>query len=428
MKVLTGVLLLGYVLSAGAQHVPGYNYDEAKIPPYTMLDPLVMLDGTPVKTAAQWGVRRREIVGLFEENVFGKTPKSAKVPLRAKVIEMDAHALGGLAVRKQVDLYFSEQGDAGPKMRLLVYLPSHAKGPVPVVLGLNFGGNQTVIDDAGIQPTMVWVKAKPALKLEHVVPEEKTRGSQMKEWQVRMILERGYGLATAYYGDLEPDFKDADAYSVRRLFQTEFAADDWGALGAWAWGLSRAVDYLISDKAVDAKRIAVTGHSRLGKAADWAAAQDMRIAVLLSTESGKGGQSLERRGIGESVEHLQHSFPYWFCANYAQWVGKDQEIPADGNLMLALMAPRPVYVASAAGDEWSDPKGEFLSAVSASRVYALLGHQGLAVTEMPAVDVAVHAWGSDVGYHVRSGVHDVTAFDWEQYLSFLDEHDGRGAR
>jgi hypothetical protein len=428
MNLLAGVLLGVMSGVACAQHVPGYNYDEAKIPPYTMLDPLVMRDGTAVTTAGQWGTRRKEIVGLFEENVFGKTPANAKVPLRAKVIETDAHALGGLAVRKQVDLYFTDKGDVGPKMRLLVYLPAHAKGPVPVVLGLNFGGNHTVIDDAAIQPTMVWMKSKTEQKPERVVPDEKTRGSQMKEWQVRMVLERGYGLATAYYGDLEADFKDADASSVRRLFQTQFAPDDWGALGAWAWGLSRAVDYLVTDKGVDAKRIAVTGHSRLGKAADWAAAQDTRIAVLLSTESGKAGQSLERRGIGESVYHLEHSFPYWFCGNYAQWVGKDQEIPADGNLMVSLMAPRPVYVASAVGDEWSDPKGEFLSAVSASRVYVLLGHKGLAVTEMPAVDVTVHARGRDVGYHVRSGVHDVTAFDWEQYLAFLDEHFGRGVR
>jgi hypothetical protein len=174
---------------------------------------------------------------------------------------------------------------------------------------------------------------------------------------------------------------------------------------------------------VDAAHIAVTGHSRLGKAADWAAALDPRFAALLSTESGKGGQSLIRRTFGENVDHLDHSFPYWFCANYAHWVGRDTEIPADGNLLLSLVAPRPLYVASAAGDQWSDPRGEFLSALSASRVYHLLGKPGLRNRKMPAVDRPTDP-RRFVAYHIRDGIHDVTAYDWEQYLNFLDAHFG----
>ena len=217
---------------------------------------------------------------------------------------------------------------------------------------------------------------------------------------------------------------------MRQLFldpgQAASAADAWGAIGAWAWGLSRAVDYLASDRDVDAKRIVVTGHSRLGKVADWAAAQDLRIAAVLSTESGKGGQSLSRRQIGETLEHLEHSFPYWFCANYAKWVGHDQEIAADGNLLLSLVAPRPLYVASAAGDEWSDPRGEFLSALSASSVYKLLGASGLVDSTMPLVDQPLLE--GNVAYHIRSGKHDVTQFDWEQYLNFLDLQFGKQVR
>ncbi|QHN03003.1 acetylxylan esterase [Granulicella sp. WH15] len=416
-------LLAVLVAPALAQHIPGYNYDEAKIPPYTLLDPLTAADGKPVNTAAAWWQQRRpEIVHLFEENVFGVTPANAKVPLRAKLIETDPHALGGLAIRKQIDLYFTTKGADGPKMRMLLYLPARAKGRVPVVLGLNFGGNQTVVNDPGIQPTKIWVKPKPSLVLQQVAPDEKTRGSQTEEWQVEKVLSRGYGLATIYYGDLEPDFKDASQYSIRQLFAPSNAPDSWGAIGAWAWGLSRAIDYLETDKQVDAKRIAVTGHSRLAKVADWAAAQDPRIAAVLSTESGKGGQSIQRRGLGESVYHLQHSFPYWFCPNYARWVGHDQEIPADGNLLLSLIAPRPLYVASAVGDEWSDPKGEFLSSVSASRVYQLLGRHGLPTDTMPPVDQPINSPAANVAYHVRSGIHDVTAFDWDQYLNFLDIH------
>jgi len=411
--------------NASAQHVPGYNYDESKIPAYTLLDPLTLANGKPVTSKVVWWKQRRpEIFHLFEKNAYGVTPANAKLPLRAKLIETDSHALGGLAIRKQIDIYFTASGAGGMKMRMLLYLPVHAKGRSPVVLGLNFGGNQTVIDDPGIQPTKVWTKPKDS-PLEQVTPDGKTRGSQTEEWQVEKVLRRGYGLATIYYGDIEPDFKDASQYSIRQLFAPSNAPDAWGAIGAWAFGLSRAIDYLESDQQVDVRKIAVTGHSRLGKVADWAAAQDPRIAIVLSTESGKGGQSIQRRGLGESVLHLEHSFPYWFCPSYAQWADHDQDIPVDGNLLLSLIAPRPVYVASANGDEWSDPRGEFLSAVSASRVYKLLGHQGLPTDAMPAVDQPIDIPNADVAYHVRSGKHDVTAFDWDQYLNFLDLHFGK---
>ena len=214
---------------------------------------------------------------------------------------------------------------------------------------------------------------------------------------------------------------------VRNFFapgQTTPKPDDWGAIGVWAWGLSRALDYLVTDPLIDPTRIAVTGHSRLGKTVNWAAAQDTRFAAILSTESGKAGQSLSRRVFGETVAHLEDSFPYWFCANYAQWSGRDTEIPADGNLLLSLLAPRPVYVASAEGDQWSDPRGEFLSAVSASHVYALLGEPGISTQTMPPADTPTDPTRF-VAYHVRTGKHDVTAYDWDQYLNFLDAHFGK---
>lgn len=433
--LLTAIVLMPcLVSSAWGQRIPGYRYDESEIAPYTMLDPLRLNDGGPVTSAAVWNAQRRpEILRLFEQNEFGRTPEAAKAAvMHAKVLERDDHALNGLAVREQIELTFdpapgvTPPAEAARSMRLLLYVPK-VQHPSPVVLGLNFLGNQSVVDDPGILTTPVWSKPKGSATLVHELPPESSRGAGAQQWQVEMLLKHGYGLATIYYGDLEPDFKGAAQYSVRRLFEKSGAAqasDAWGAFGAWAWGLSRAMDYLENDPLVDASHVAVTGHSRLGKAADWAAAQDTRFAALLSTESGHGGQSIQRRALGETVQHLEQSFPYWFCPAYVQWVGHDSEIPVDGNLLMSLVAPRLLYVASAAGDEWSDPKGEFLSAVSASRVYHLLGEKGLAAdAPTPDVDQAIGLDG-DVAYHDRAGKHDVTSFDWEHYIAFLNRHWG----
>lgn len=439
---LTYALLTVFLLAplhAPAQHIPGYNYDESKIAPYTLLDPLRLANGTPVTTPQQWTAQRRpEILRLFEDNVFGVTPPAAVHAIaHAHIVEHDDHALNGLAIREQIDLSFDPAPGITPppealhSFRILLYLPAVAVAAhhrVPVVLGLNFTGNQSVVDDPGILATPLWSKPKGSTTLLHELPSDTTRGTATQQWQVRMLLTHGYGFATIYYGDLEADYKDASQYSVRNLYSTpaQLAAPNaWGAVGAWAWGLSRALDSLRADPRIDPNHIAVTGHSRLGKAADWAAAQDTRFSALLSTESGHGGQSIQRRALGETVYHLEHSFPYWFCPNYAKWVGHDSEIPADGNLLLSLIAPRPLYVASAQGDEWSDPKGEFLSALSASRVYALLGKPALPPnTEPPAIDHPVGLKGF-VAYHERTGKHDVTAFDWQSYIAFLDDRWGK---
>lgn len=434
---LLALSLVLFALPIRAQHIAGYNYDESKIPPYELLDPLRLADGHTVSTPQQWFTQSRpEILRLFEDNVFGVTPVLAKNAItHAHIIEHNEHALDGLAVREQIDLTFQPAPGIKPSpqvlrtMRLLLYVPAAAAAahhPVPVVLGLNFGGNQTVIDDPAILPTALWIQPKGSAQFQRLAPSPESRGSATQQWQVRMLLSRGYGVATAYYGDLEPDFKNATQYSARNLFgPIDNAPNAWGAIGLWAWGLSRALDYLQLDAYVDPNHVAVIGHSRLGKAADWAAAQDPRFAAVLSNESGHGGQSIQRRALGETVAHLEHSFPYWFCPNYARWVGRDSDIPADGNLLLSLIAPRPLYVGSAVGDEWSDPKGEFLSAVSASRVYKLLGKPALAPdTPQPELD---HPIGLDgfVAYHERTGKHDVTAFDWQHYLDFLDNRWGK---
>jgi hypothetical protein len=285
-----------------------------------------------------------------------------------------------------------------------------------------------VVADPGIDLPEIWVPdpANPKGPRIKVRAPENTRGSAASQWQVEKILDRGYALATIYCGDIEPDFNGGMQYGVRQMFlkskETKVGPDEWGAIGAWAWGLSRALDYLQNDSDVIGQKVAVFGFSRVGKAAVWAGGRDQRFAMVISNESGQGGVGLSHRKAGETVEHLNNAFPHWFAANYRQYIGREEALPVDGHFVLSLAAPRPAYVASAELDSGSDPKGEFQSAVEASRVYRMLGKQGLASTEMPGLNQPITG---DVGYHVRSGKHDVTAYDWDRFLDFMDRHFGK---
>ena len=396
------------------------NYDEAKVPLYTLPDPLVLADGSKVLDAQAWVEKRRpEILSLFEEQVYGKAPACPGISF--KVLESSDNALDGLARRKQVRVYLL--GDkSGPFMDVLIYLPKLAKS-APLFVGLNFYGNQTIIDDPAVLITKSWVRDNKKFGVEKNRANENSRGVRAGRWPVRHILESGFGLATIYYGDIDPDDDGRFDNGIHPYFykagQKQPAPDEWGSIAAWAWGLSRAMDYFEQDAAIANDEVVVMGHSRLGKTSLWAGATDQRFAIVISNCSGCGGAALSRRAFGETVGRINRVFPHWFCDNFNKYNENENALPVDQHELIALMAPRPIYVASAEQDRWADPHGEFLSAKLAGPVFRLFGLQGLPAEEMPEVNKPVVG---DIGYHIRTGVHDVMLFDWDQYIKFAKKH------
>lgn len=405
--LLPGLLLIMAVCSSvNCQNAPDSEYELIAPLPSSLLPN----EGILIENARDWEqLRREELLELFRSHVYGRVPET-EFSLEFKKVFQNQRALGGRAVMKEV-VVSVHKGGRELDFSMLIFLPADAEDAVPLFLGLNFNGNHTVHPCEDISIPDSWVR------------NNSERGSSASRWPVDMILARGYGVATIYCGDIDPDFDDGFVNGIQGILQEEGdtrGAESWGTIAAWAWGLSRAMDYIETDPAIDRSRVAVIGHSRLGKTSLWAGAQDERFAMVISNNSGCGGAALSRRPFGERVSAINRTFPHWFAANFHEYSDNEAACPVDQHMLLSLVAPRPLYVASASEDAWADPRGEYLSLLSSSEVYGLYEKEVLMEQQSPEANRP--RWQGKQAYHLRSGKHDITAYDWEQYLNFASRH------
>ncbi len=415
MKPLSLIVALTLFYSSSFSQA---NYDESKVPDYTLPDLLTSTAGQKITSAQQWqSVRRPEVLKLMEEYVYGSVPElDYKVKFSTKNLKLKT--LPETIEAKEVTIQFYNQ-KGKVEMNMLVFLPAKSKSPVPLFLAYNFYGNQSIHPDPAIAISESYVNNSSKFGIDNNRVDESSRGIRVGRWPVENIIARGYGLATIHYGDVDPDFHDGFANGIHALADRS-AAQSWPTISAWAWGLSRALDYLETDKQVDATRVAVLGHSRLGKTALWAGATDQRFALTISNNSGCGGAALSKRQYGETLAIINHAFPHWFNQKFKTYDHKEESLPVDQHMLLALIAPRPVYVGSAVDDRWADPKGEYLSLYHAAPVYNLFGSQAELPQTQPPLEKPLHK--DKMAYHVREGKHDLTTYDWEQYMNFADLH------
>lgn len=389
------------------------NYDEAKIPSYTLPPVLAFDDGSAVINMADWEKRREEILGVFSREVYGVSPEWDGEITSTEISLVE----GDKFIQKEIKLTLN-RGEKAVELYVLLFLPRQ-QTPAPLFLGLNFYGNQTLADDNQVLVTQSWIRNNNDLGFENNRASDKSRGMRTANWPAEDIVEKGYGLASLYYGDIDPDFDDGFQNGVHALFDEKRDESSWGSIAAWAWGLSRVMDYLVTLPEVDADKVAVLGHSRLGKAAIWAGATDQRFSLIISNNSGCGGAALSRRRIGETVGRINTSFPHWFTDSFKRYNQREDELPVDQHQLLATLAPRPLYIASGADDQWADPRGEFLGGVEAYPVYELYQKSGIPTAEFPPVNQPVMG---PIGYHIRSGGHGLLGYDWQQFLKFADMH------
>ena len=481
-KAYSSILLfLALAVSVRAQEQEKVNYgaiatyDELAIPLYSIPDVLAEEDGTPITGVRQWEKRRGAILEMLQKEMYGYMPAHPK-GLHFKVGNVDETAIGGKATRKEVKVFLT--ADESVYFTMLMYVPNRKTGPVPAFLGLNFQGNHTICDDPGIT---IFDREEIVSTRFEGIPE---RGSASSRWPVELLMDSGYALATIFYEEIAPDVPGCPYGGVlplgyglasdripaavmdREGSEGHPVASDWGTICAWAWGLSCAMDYLVTDPALDPGKIAVLGHSRLGKTSLWAAAMDKRFAMAVSSCSGCCGAAFSRRRVGETLAAVRQNFPQWFAPVFDRYADDESTLPFDQHFLVALIAPRPVYITSASGDIWADPHGEFLSGKLASPAFALYGEKGLVtdpgmaepvtgeykrqsgyvITDVdrnggiasgPARDSgnvisdAILFTGFPrgntpltdgfVGYHVRTGVHDIDSYDWQQYITFADK-------
>lgn len=414
-KIITCLFFISLVTNLNAQA------DVFSILP----DPLVMNDGSRVGSKEQWhNQRRKELLEMFSREMYGQSPAKPE-DMRFNVFDDDPDALDGKATRRQVRISISRSGWE-MSMDVLIYIPNRRKvKAVPAIVALNFWGNHAVHPDPHIKLSESWMEARTGFANLSCVQEnratEACRGINAAQWPVEEMLDRGYALVTVYREDIASDVPATQfTTGVHTLYpEWQEREDNFGTIAAWAWGLSRIVDYLETDKDIDTGQIALFGWSRLGKAALWAAANDKRFSLVISNQSGAGGAKIFRRNTGEKIHRLCTVFPHWYSKSFRKYMDKDSILPFDQHMVISLIAPRPVYIGSAEDDELADPAGEFMGALAADPVYKFLGTEGLPVKTIPPLNRSVQG---QIGYHIRIGKHDVTGYDWNQYLDFMDKH------
>jgi hypothetical protein len=370
---------------------PQLNFTEEKVPEYTLPDLLTTLDGKKVDNAKKWNqLRRPELLELYRTHVFGRDPETA-YRKDFKIVKVDRHAINGAATLKEVDISIT-RADKSLVIRLILFTPNNIKKPVPTFLLINNRGKENM---------------------------DPTRAEKSQFWPVEEVIARGYGIAAFHNADVDQDKYDEFKGGIHELLDKSPRPDDaWGTIAAWAWGASRCMDYLVTDRDVDGEKVAVLGHSRGGKTALWAGAQDTRFGMTISNESGCTGAALARRKYGETVAVINRAFPHWFCTNYRKYNDRENDLPVDSHMLIALSAPRPVYVASAGEDIWADPRGSYLALHHAAKVYKLFKSPSELPEEMPPVNEQVIS--GKVGYHVREGGHNMLVEDWERFMNFAD--------
>ena len=417
-KFYAQVLLSILVFMMGVEEISGQGI--LKVENFETSPVLIDQNGYEIPDITVWERHRPFLLSQFENLVYGKVEvENFRTSWTEEIV--DSNLFGHGHVLKEITLIFEKDGVRVP-LNILMALP---KGDVPVnvFLGYNFHGNHTVIDHPGISITEAWVHNRKEWGIEDNRANENDRGKASSRWPIQQILDRGYGLVTMYYGEVDPDFDDDFNNGLHRMMKDAYEnrqASTGGSISTWAWAISRVIDHLENMTAIDNDGIAVIGHSRLGKTALWAGAQDKRISLVISNNSGCGGAALSKRRHGETVKAINDRFPHWFCDQFKQFNDREGLLPIDQHMLISLIAPRAVYVASASDDDWADPRGEFLSVFHAGPAFELYGLQRIESSDMPAVNNPIVE--GYIGYHIREGKHDLKLYDWQQFLNFADAY------
>lgn len=389
-------------------------------------DPLVMLDGTRITTVADWNTKRRpELKDLFQHYMYGYLPAKPKKMVVEQVLFTDDRFLDGKATLSESRLAFFGP-DLKHRLYVLLVMPNQRKGPVPVFVGMNFCGNHALSDHPKVHIPEGWIY-KSCVGSENERATEKGRATQATAWNLDLIIERGYGLACFYSGDLDPDTADFSDGIESAFYPPGQAApkpDDAATIATWAWGYHRVVDFLLEhhSKTIDPKRIAAVGHSRNGKTTLLATAMDDRIALAIPHQAGCGGTAPSRVAVDrtdvETINRINTVFPHWFCDNFPLFNMHPEKLPFDQHCLVALCAPRPVLFTNAVEDQWANPDGQFDILKAAEPVYKLFNAGGIDADRRPELN---HLVNSKLGYFIRPGKHAMERDDWKVFLDFADK-------